>query len=784
MSVPRLRQNYHVIVLPEEDDVDGNDLSNIEQGLRRLHRARDTGQNIPIIDLTEVEEEQRNVARLESDILQDLDEEEGPSFRGQTPESSRNLPIPWNLQMSSCRFNGKLIKKGTVVEVAQRPRGEYSWQFLEVYQIHTDIQSGDVILRGIRLTRQRYLRGLLPRTRNEVWALYDINKQDKRPEHIQAAVEISAKEVIRSRALFRTNDAYPKHRFNRWQFKDNADIEKNGALVQRWKFLKFWTTLKAMANGKSYGGAVVRLQSADIQDNGLKVTDEKLRNEFRGGINRGGSFKDGHNNIPIVELDDAIDLAQSVLVEGNQQYTADDMFCGAGGASCGQRRAGFRLRLACDHEMAACASYRENFPEANLQQMNIFDLIKNLEDSTDHSDLLHISPPCQVWSPAHTRSGKNDSANVAALFACAKILERRRPRICTGEQTFGLLFDRNQEFFNALVGQYTALGYSFSWDILPFKDYGVPSIRRRLIWIASCLGEALPPFPAPTHTGKSGLPPPVTLRDALRSVKSRDSLHNIEDMLHRARNNPRFPKEQYDDRIQIRTVTTSGSELGHPSGRRNFTARELACIQGFPNSHKFCGTSTEINRQIGNAFPPVVVEIMYNHLRNWLMQQDRVVLANKKHDNGNRRPEDSQRQGVIVIDDDEEELITIAKPANSRELILIEDTDDDYNPDGDQGTATTHYEESAGKRVGNAIVITDDSDNQDVIIVDDEDEEDGHNFSGLTSRTLSFENLHASMDIDINGDYDAETGRSARLYMERQLQDILASRRMRSARRN
>ncbi|MFI5987107.1 DNA cytosine methyltransferase [Streptomyces sp. NPDC051555] len=37
---------------------------------------------------------------------------------------------------------------------------------------------------------------------------------------------------------------------------------------------------------------------------------------------------------------------------------------------------------------------------------------------------------------------------------------------------------------------------------------------------------------------------------------------------------------------------------------RMFTNREKARGQGFPDSHEFAGTATEVNRQIGNAFPP------------------------------------------------------------------------------------------------------------------------------------------------------------------------------------
>ncbi|KAI3320816.1 S-adenosyl-L-methionine-dependent methyltransferase [Xylariaceae sp. AK1471] len=729
-----------VIVIPDEDDVNLSEISPLEQGLRDLHHARNEHRRVPVIDLTQDEEEQRNVLQYEIQIIDQLDGiGTSDSSRRRPVAPQRNPPIPTHLRIYSVRYRGTLIKLGTVVEVAQRPRDEYSWQFLHVLDIYTQAQSG-IVLRGIRLTRHRYMRGLLPRMKNEVCALYDIDKADKRPGHVQALVEISVADVIRTRALTRTNAAFPAYRFHRWQWKDNEEIENKAVLVQRWNYCRYWPTAIAMASKKSYSGSVVRLRYHDIQDKDLRVSDNQLRNEFRSGIIRGGSFKGGQACIPTIDLDAIEDDGQAIMIKPNQRYTVDDMFCGAGGGSCGIRRAGLQIRLACDLDTAACKSYQKNFPEASLQQMNIFDLIEQLEYSTDHSDLMHISPPCQVWSPAHTNPGKNDDANVAALFACAEVLERRRPRISTGEQTFGLLFDRNEQFFNALIGQYTALGYSFSWDVLHFKEYGVPSIRRRLIWIASCPGEALPPFPMPTHSeARGGLPPPVTLREVFLSIRPRDPLHDVAGMLCKARNSAKFPKNSYDDRTQIGTVTTAGSDWGHPSGQRNFTLRELACIQGFPRSHKFIGTMTQISRQIGNAFPPVVVETLYRHLWKWLLEQDRVVAYQSELIS-------TTQQDIIILydddnDDNDEVMVIASRSAKPGEPILTED-DDDENFD-DQGSSRSR--ERSGNRVEDAILI---DDSGDVLMSDLTQAECPPNLSRESSRTLSMESLRSHMEIE------------------------------------
>ncbi|TGJ83378.1 hypothetical protein E0Z10_g5397 [Xylaria hypoxylon] len=328
--------NGNKIIVLEDDDCNSAELSYIERGLCNFRNARQTGQSIPVIDLTQDEDEKRDVLEYEIQIISELDRagRNNPNYRRRPTAPLRDPPIPMRSQMFSFRHKNMLMKPGTVVEVSQRPRDQHCWQFLHVHNIYTDNLSHNVVLCGIRLTRHRYLRGMLPRMKNEVCALYDVNKEDSRPEHIQAAVEILATEVTRTRAFSKTNDAFPAHRFNTGQWKTTEEIENKGVLVQRWKYCRYWPTSGAMATKKSLSGALVRLRSADIEDEHFRVPDDKLRNAFRGGIIHGGSLKGGRVCIPAINVDTAEYDQGSVATLGrNQKYTADDMFCGAGGAS-------------------------------------------------------------------------------------------------------------------------------------------------------------------------------------------------------------------------------------------------------------------------------------------------------------------------------------------------------------------------------------------------------------------------------------------------------------------
>ncbi|KAI1261525.1 S-adenosyl-L-methionine-dependent methyltransferase [Xylariaceae sp. FL1019] len=645
------------IVIPEDDDPRRSEAPQTEQRLDRLRQARAS-----LIDLTLDEERAQESAHYIQELEQELDDD--LRIIGVGPVPARNPEVPKRRQHGSYRYKGFLIKQDTVVEVDRRPPREYKWQFLQVKSIYTN-EHGEVMLRGIRLTRLRFLRGMLPRLRNEVCALLDVDETDTRADLIQAAFEVPVADIIRTRALFRTNAKYPEHR--------EVENEDRACLVQRWTFIRYFASYRAISSGKFYSGAFIRLRSRDISDPKLKVSDDELRNEFRGGVIRGGAFNNGKYTAPTISLDSehrGTSPTTTRKMGRDQRYTADDMFCGAGGASRGMKQAGFKLALACDHDERACQSYRANNFEADLREENIFDLVRSLKSqrSLEHPDVLHISPPCQFFSPAHTHPGQNDGANIAALYACAQVLERRRPRLSTGEQTFGLLHPKHEEYFFLLVRQYTDLGYSFRWKLMHFKDYGIASTRKRLVWIAACPGEALPDFPAPTHSDTNpSLLPHVFLSQVLTSIKPNHLGHNVAEMLKLADQHPNFPKPSYDANILVDTITTAGSLKSHPSGHRNFTIREQAALQSFPAYHRFVGPRSTIIKQIGNAFPPLVVKSLYTHLRNWLLEQDRVKEVGLPGD---------------VIDLDELPIrpkpIVIADSSSEPELdpIVIEDDED------------------------------------------------------------------------------------------------------------
>ena len=166
-----------------------------------------------------------------------------------------------------------------------------------------------------------------------------------------------------------------------------------------------------------------------------------------------------------------------------RRYTFGDAFSGCGGTSRGALMAGLQLDWSFDHDSRACQSYRKSFPATRIANTDVHNF------TTDDRygcpvDILHISPPCQYFSPAHTINGPQDESNVAANFSLLELIKKIRSRIITLENTAGLP-TRHKDYLLPLIQQFTTHGYSIRWRTVNLVNYGIPQDRRRFLIIAS-----------------------------------------------------------------------------------------------------------------------------------------------------------------------------------------------------------------------------------------------------------------------------------------------------------
>ncbi|PBP24655.1 C-5 cytosine-specific DNA methylase [Diplocarpon rosae] len=311
-----------------------------------------------------------------------------------------------------------------------------------------------------------------------------------------------------------------------------------------------------------------------------------------------------------------------------QTYTYGDAFCGGGGSSRGATMAGLRLQWGFDFNKNACLSWRANFPWAICHEMAAHEFVQlsktHLNSDAMKVDILHLSPPCQFFSPAHTVEGVDDEMNVASLFAVQTVIEVSRARIVTLEQTFGIACSRFRFYFNALIQMFTTHDFSVRWAIVPLAQWGLPQRRNRLIIIASCPGEPLPKMPLPTHSAADPAPPfsllpLVSANKTLASIPYNADDHDIAAVTWLPE---RYMKPWDGSKILPRAMTTSGGQNYHPSGTRDLTLREYASLQGFPPKHVFKGNY--VKKQIGNAVPPVVAKVLFGSIKGDLERADGV----------------------------------------------------------------------------------------------------------------------------------------------------------------
>lgn len=464
-----------ISLLDDDEDPNSNfrpsDYAGSEDIIRRIRqqtRALSEIINIDEEDETLGEEIQRLIAadeaevdaedaRILIDLTQDDDTSRTATRTTRRYNTQRNPPLQsTHRSVRAYRIGSLCVTVADFVELTQ-PIGEWDIQFLEVKSIWVGSETDIVFIRGIPYSRNRSLKGLLEAKRNEVCQILLVDADDVRPDEEQTLLEITPKQILMRRSCNKTNAEYPRFRYGddpSCRPMTMTEREEKAALTCRWKMRLEYQDARYRKSCKSSSVTLVHLLERDIKDSRYRVSDQSLRIAW----NKDARPGPGH------------------------RYTFADMFCGSGGASRGAVSKGLevcatpgareslwiltdvypQLVLAVDHWDAACLSYSRNFPQACLLNMDITDFIAS-DVPCPRVDILHISPPCQFWSPVHTRAGQNDEVNIAALFVCLELTKKLRPRIVTLEQTFGLTHAKHAPFFNSLIGSFTHLGYSIQW---------------------------------------------------------------------------------------------------------------------------------------------------------------------------------------------------------------------------------------------------------------------------------------------------------------------------------
>jgi DNA (cytosine-5)-methyltransferase 1 len=333
-----------------------------------------------------------------------------------------------------------------------------------------------------------------------------------------------------------------------------------------------------------------------------------------------------------------------------------DLFCGAGGLSCGLEMNKMKCLLGIDQDKVALETFRLNHRHSqtilgDLSKISTAEIKEKI--NSKKIDVICGGPPCQGFSTI----GKNSQEDLRnfLFFEFVRVVQELKPDYIIMENVTGLLSKKNEATLQLIIKSFTDLGYTLDVRVLAAHHYGVPEIRRRTIILGNRFGvKNIYPQALFKDSIKeiSNLPLPRTVGWAFENLiefEGKTYNHEIKKAqitkeIEKQRisyipegKSVRYEKDQlqylpqelwfevnwqklYEGRFReaklnrldrnkcANTINTNRTTYYHPQENRYLTAREAAAIQSFPANYIFSGTLAQQWRQIGNAVPPLLAK--------------------------------------------------------------------------------------------------------------------------------------------------------------------------------
>ena len=185
--------------------------------------------------------------------------------------------------------------------------------------------------------------------------------------------------------------------------------------------------------------------------------------------------------------------------------TVLDLFSGAGGIALGFADAGYRVIGGIDNFQQAVESFDANIPGARGMLRDLRD--PNFADVRDFVgsagvDVIVGGPSCQGFSTSgglSRASGRDQNDPRNHLFLnYLDLVDELRPSWIVFENVPGLLLYNQGRVALEIVRAFREIGYTVVPMILLAADFGVPQLRRRLVFVGNRT-KADVAFPAATH---------------------------------------------------------------------------------------------------------------------------------------------------------------------------------------------------------------------------------------------------------------------------------------------
>jgi len=170
-------------------------------------------------------------------------------------------------------------------------------------------------------------------------------------------------------------------------------------------------------------------------------------------------------------------------------------FSGVGAFNQALNRLGIEYKeiFACDMDKYARQTFIHNYGEPEYYPTNVYER----DIPKESLDIYMTSPPCQAFSLAGKRLGKNDKRGIL-FFNSLEFIQVNKPRYFIFENVKGLLSDDGGKTFsewvnylggksvngNPVIFPYSdSVPYHLYWKVLNAKEHGVPQNRERVFLV-------------------------------------------------------------------------------------------------------------------------------------------------------------------------------------------------------------------------------------------------------------------------------------------------------------
>ena len=330
---------------------------------------------------------------------------------------------------------------------------------------------------------------------------------------------------------------------------------------------------------------------------------------------------------------------------------AVDLFCGVGGLTYGLQKSGIKVVAGVDVDEKCKFAFEENngasFIHKSIKEITSKEISKLYP--AESLMVLVGCAPCQPFS-MHTQKEKDRETkdDWGLLYHFLKLIKEVEPDVVSMENVPQII---KHTVFSDFVDGLESKGYYINWQNVYCPDYGIPQNRRRLVLLASQLGEIK--LIAPTHKPenyktvkmaignlepieagasskkdrlhKSAALSKVNLKRIQKSVPGgswRDWDENLRADCHRKETGNTYgsvyARMEWDKPAPTITTQFFGfgtGRFGHPEQDRAISIREGAILQTFPRKYQFIPSTSPVElkrlgKYIGNAVPVRLGEII------------------------------------------------------------------------------------------------------------------------------------------------------------------------------